>query len=56
MWSMAPAFTALRGIPGEDASSGSCAIVIPPPCLTASMPAVPSSSVPVNTTATTRDR
>jgi len=45
---------AVRGILGYRASSGSCTMADPPRRLTASSPAVPSSSMPVRITPTTR--
>jgi hypothetical protein len=45
--------SALLGISGNKALSGSCTIATPPPALTTISPAVPSSSMPVRMTPTT---
>ena len=44
--------SALAGMPGTSASSGSWTITCPPACAIASAPAAPSSSAPERTTAT----
>ena len=46
--------SALRGIDGNSACAGSCTSAVPPYRATAARPAVPSSSIPVRTTPTTR--
>ena len=49
-WSGFTYSSALRGMSGQNASSGSCTTVTAPRCLSDKRPAVPSSSAPVSTT------